>query len=161
MEKKEEKNKDYVELIHARTREQIEVMTQIKKDGVCPFCTEHLLKYHPKPILKETAWWFLTENMSPYEGTRVHLIQIYKLHVTFPGEVKKEAWPDFFKLIDWTIKKYNVEGGSILMRFGNMKMTGGSVDHFHAHLIVGNTDIHDPDKESLKVKLGYRNLNKL
>ena len=29
------------------------VISQIQKDGVCPFCPESLAKYHKNPILKE------------------------------------------------------------------------------------------------------------
>ena len=49
---------------NARTEEQKTLMAKIEEDGVCPFCAEHFKKYHPKPILKETDYWFVTENMN-------------------------------------------------------------------------------------------------
>lgn len=155
---KEENNsqKSFVNLQHARTQEQIDVMTQIEKDGVCPFCPEYLLKYHSKPIIKETMHWFLTENMSPYEGTAHHLMLMAKRHYTMPGEMTAEESKDLFELIGWATDKFNIDGGALLMRFGDNDMTGGSVDHFHVHIIVGNADRGDEGAEKIKVKVGYK-----
>ena len=142
-------------LLHenARTEEQRELMAQIEKDGVCPFCAEHFKKYHPKPIIKETDSWFLTTNMSPYEGTKHHFLFVYKkAHVLFPSEITPESRADLFELINWTIETYKIEGGSFFMRFGDHRYTGGSVEHLHAHVIVG--DIDAPNHEPVRVKLG-------
>ena len=150
------KNKIFVDLNHARNDRQREIMEKIAKDGVCPFCPENLLKYHSKPIIKETDWWFLTENMNPYEGARVHLLLIYKKHVELPNDVSPEGLKDLFGLIDWAIKKFKIAGGALLIRFGETGYAGGSVNHLHVHLIAGSAKINDPDAESLKVKVGYK-----
>ena len=63
-------NKSGLQMSNARTPEQVALMQKIIDDGVCPFCAEHFKKYHPKPVLKETEYWFFTENMSPYKGTK-------------------------------------------------------------------------------------------
>ncbi|HAV11191.1 MAG TPA: hypothetical protein DCX32_01470 [Candidatus Moranbacteria bacterium] len=146
--------KTYVNLKHARTQEQIDVMQQIEKDGVCPFCMEHFLKYHPKPILDENENWVATENMSPYEGSVHHFLFVCKRHFTMPTDMTDEEKASLFDLINRMIRKNNILGGSILIRFGDMRFTGGSVDHFHAHLIIGDTN--DEKRESLKVKVGYK-----
>lgn len=146
----------YLDFNHTRSAEQIKVMKQIVKDGVCPFC--HFTKYHPKPILKETKWWYLTENMTPYEGTKLSLILVYKKHITMPSEVAPEASKELFELIGWVEKKYKLEGGSIFIRFGKSEMTGGSVDHFHIQLIVGNAKGTDKKYDKLKIKLGYKKI---
>ena len=148
-------------LVHenARTEEQKKLMAQIESDGVCPFCSEHFRRYHPKPILKESDFWFVTENMSPYEGTKIHLIFVYKKHVTLTSEIEPEATKDLFELISWAEKKYRMVGGSFFVRFGKSEITGGSVDHFHAQLIVGNAKGTDKKYDKLKVKLGYKKLS--
>jgi diadenosine tetraphosphate (Ap4A) HIT family hydrolase len=124
-------------------------------DGVCPFCAEHFKKYHPKPILKETDYWFLTENMSPYEGAAQHFLFVYKpAHINTFGEVDVMAAQDLFALLTWVTETYRIEGGSFFMRFGNMAWNGSSVEHLHAQLIVGKKK--DATAEALRVKLGWK-----
>ncbi len=138
---------------NARTDEQKKLMAQIEKDGVCPFCVAHFTKYHPKPILKETDSWFLTTNMSPYEGTKHHFLLVYKkAHVLLPSEITPESRANLFDLINWTIEHHHIEGGAFFMRFGDHRYTGGSVEHLHAHIIVGDVDA--PDHQPIRVKLG-------
>lgn len=145
--------KDYLNLDNARTPEQVALMAKIKEDGVCPFCAEHFKKYHPKPIIKETDSWFLTENMSPYKNTKHHFLFVYKkAHVRLPSEIDSEGRLDLFDLIDFTIKEYDIEGGGFFMRFGDTKYNGSSVEHLHAQLVVG--DIEKPGYEPVRVKLG-------
>jgi ATP adenylyltransferase len=148
--------KSFVNLKHARTKEQIDVMTQIEKDGVCPFCMEHFLKYHPNPILDENENWIATKNMSPYEGSVFHFLFVCKRHFTMPKDMTDKEKKSLFNLISSTIGKNNILGGSILIRFGDTRFTGASVDHFHAHLVVG--DANDEERESLKTKIGYKKL---
>lgn len=140
---------------NARTEAQKKLMAQIESDGVCPFCAEHFTKYHPKPILKETDFWFLTENMSPYEGTLHHFIFVYKpSHVSTLSAVTPEAGQDLFALLAWATKTYAIEGGSFFMRFGDMQWNGSSVAHLHAQLVVGKKK--DETAEALRVKLGWK-----
>lgn len=138
---------------NARTPEQIALMQKIIDDGVCPFCAKHFKKYHPKPVLKETDFWFFTENMSPYKGTKCHFIFVYKpSHVTKPSDVAPEALADLFALVNWAVDGYKIPGGSFFMRFGDTRYTGSSVEHLHAHLLMGDNDA--PDHEPVRVKLG-------
>ncbi len=144
-------------LVHenARTEEQKKLMAQIESDGVCPFCAKHFTTYHPKPILKETAYWFVTENMSPYEGTKLHFLFVYKpAHITSPNELLPEAAQDLFALVAWVTETYTIEGGSFFMRFGNTAYNGSSVEHLHAQLITGATA--PEGKEAIRVKLGWK-----
>lgn len=146
-------NKSGLNLDNARTPEQMELMKKIIDDGVCPFCAEHFKKYHPKPILKETEYWFFTENMSPYTGTKYHFIFVYKpAHITTSSQLSPEALTDLFNLVHSAAAEYNIPGGSFFMRFGDHKYTGGSVEHLHAHLLQGDVDA--PDHEAVRVKLG-------
>lgn len=140
---------------NARTEAQKNLMAQIESDNVCPFCAEHFAKYNPKPILTETDFWFVTENMSPYEGTKYHFLFVYKTaHITLPSEMSPEALKNLFMLCTQYTETYNISGGSFFMRFGDTAYTGASVKHLHAHLIVGGTE--DATNESIKVKLGWK-----
>lgn len=147
---------EYLDFTHARTEEQIKLMEKIEKDRVCPFCPEYFKKYHPKPILKESDWWIVSENMAPYEGTRVHILFVYKKHIPSLSDLDPEAMSDLLELINWTIKEYSIEGGAFFIRFGDTRYTGGSVDHLHAQLITGTAKSDDESRDKLKVKLGYK-----
>lgn len=140
---------------NARTNEQKKLMAKIEADGVCPFCAAHFKQYHPKPILKETDYWFLTENMSPYEGTSHHYLFVYKpAHISRPKDISPEAAQDLFALVSQITEEQYIEGGSLFMRFGNMEWNGSSVEHLHAQLIVGKKK--DNAAEALRVKLGWK-----
>lgn len=146
-------NPKHLNMENARTPEQVALMEQIKKDGVCPFCAEHFTKYHPKPIIKETDSWFLTENMSPYKNTKHHFLFVYKkAHIRFPSEIDAEARIDLFNLVDEVVKDYHIEGGAFFMRFGDTRYNGSSVEHLHAHIVVG--DIDNEGYEPVRVKMG-------
>ena len=145
--------KKFLNLDHARTEEQIKLMEKIKGDGVCPFCKEYFKKYHPKPIIKETDYWFFTENMSPYKGTKFHFIIVYKpKHINKPHEIEPEAAKDLMTLVSWAAKKYKFKGGGFFMRFGDPRFNGSSVHHLHAQMLMGDFD--EPNHEPVRVKLG-------
>ena len=139
----------------ARTEEQRALMAKIEADGVCPFCKEHFATYHPKPILRETEYWFVTENMSPYEGSSLHLIFVYKpAHISKPKDISPEAAQDLFRLTSEITEEQGIKGGSFFMRFGDPRWNGGSVEHLHAHLLVGTSKSDDGEK--IKVSLGWK-----
>ncbi len=150
-------NKDkFLNHENARTDEQKNLMQKIETDGVCPFCAENFTKYHPKPILKKTNFWFVTENMSPYEGTTTHIIFVYKpKHITLPSEMEEGAVADLFENINWATDKFNIKGGSFFIRFGNTNYNGSSVEHLHAHLLTGVEK--NENTEGIKVKLALKN----
>ena len=140
---------------NVRTEEQKKLMQQIEADGVCSFCYEHFQKYHPKPIIKENNSWLLTTNMSPYVGTTHHFFFVYKpSHKINPSDMSREESADLFELVSWVTKEYDIAAGSFFMRFGEAGWNGSSVEHLHAHLIVGEKK--SEDTEALRVKLGYK-----
>lgn len=141
-----------------RTSEQRDLMARIEQDGVCPFCAEHFRTYHPKPILKETNYWFVTTNMSPYEGTTHHFLFVYKPgHITRAGDLAPEAASELFNLTQALTDEHHIPGAALFTRFGAGGYNGSSVEHLHAHLIVG---VEKSDNtEALRVKLGYKKVS--
>lgn len=125
------------------------VIDKIKKDSVCPFCPEYLLKYHKKPIIEENNTWLSTKNMYPYEGSKIQILFIHKKHISSIEEINTKVWLDLKDIIDSTTKKLNIKKGSFFMRFGETKYTGASVSHLHCHIIVAKKN-----KSPLLVKLG-------
>jgi diadenosine tetraphosphate (Ap4A) HIT family hydrolase len=152
-----DQKKSFVLVSHARSKQQKEIMQRIEHDGVCPFCAENFLKYHTEPIIKETDSWILTKNFSPYEGSVHHFLFVYKpSHINTPGQMTNESRAELFDLVDELQTKHSISGGAILMRFGDGEINGSSVEHLHAHLIVGVPK--GDNTEGLKVKVGYKNI---
>jgi diadenosine tetraphosphate (Ap4A) HIT family hydrolase len=129
------KDEPLVILDSARTPEQLEIMRRIEEEGNCPFCCEHLQKYHSKPILIETKFWLLTDSKYPYSHTRHHLLAIIKRHVTNVDNMYSEEGADLFVMLRQARGLLSIEGGAIGLRFGSPKLSGSSVGHLHAHII--------------------------
>jgi ATP adenylyltransferase len=138
---------------NARTDEQVEVMKRAEVSGDCPFCRKNVTKYHPKPIIREGEFWLVTENMNPYDDTKHHFLLIYtKGHVKSIDEIPPVAFVELHKWICWLKDWFSIEGGTLLFRFGNNRYNGGSVNHLHAQIIVG--DVDNPGHKGVRVKIG-------
>lgn len=144
----------HVNLAHAREKHQRDVMKQIQKDNVCPFCHERLMQYHTKPILHETEHWIVTTNFASYKGSKYHFLLIAQMHCEYSSDLSDAAKLDFFAVQDWIKHTYDVKGGSTLMRWGDSEYTGASVTHLHAHLVVGAP--RTKDGEFILTALAYK-----
>lgn len=136
-------NKDrLMNIDNARDALQIENMKKIEAEGFCPFCPENMQKYHTPPILKKDTFWYVTPNMYPYENTSHQFLFVTNEHVTDSRDLSPTAWAQLQELVQWVMTEHAIEGGTLLMRSGNMSKTGSTVLHLHAQLIVGKS----PDK---------------
>jgi diadenosine tetraphosphate (Ap4A) HIT family hydrolase len=149
------RKKKFVEITAAKGRPAYQrILREIERDGVCPFCPKHF-KYHPKPILLDGKYWLVTENIAPYEGTKLHLLLLHKKHLEQVGEVSPAAWEELRRLLKKITRKFEIPGGSFFMRFGDKRYTHASVtQHLHAQLLVGVR--RSPKTEKIKVTLGYK-----
>lgn len=147
-------NKRTVNLAHARTKFQADVMERIKRDGVCPFCEEHFLTYHTKPVIKKGKHWILTENFQPYPGTKHHLLAVSRKHVTSFAQLSSAAHAELLRLFGAEAKRRGIKGGALFMRFGDTDYTGGTVEHLHAQLLSGVK--RGKKSEPLFTSLGYK-----
>ena len=127
---------------NVRDELQQENMRKIEAEGFCPFCPEHLKKYHEPPILKKSKHWTITPNMYPYENTAHQILFIVHRHLTDSKDLLPEEWAELQDMIRWCIEELDVDCGTFIMRSGDMTKTGGTVSHLHAQLIVGS----DPKK---------------
>lgn len=125
---------------------------QIKDDGVCPFCAEHLKKYHKNPIFKETNSWLATNNMFPYEGAKFHILFIHKKHIDNIKEITPTGWSELQEIISEVIDELKIKGGTTFIRFGDTKFTGATITHLHAHLI--SSDPEQKDKPPILTRVG-------
>lgn len=133
--KKEKNIKKYVSKKYAKNNEYLAVLTEIEKEGKCPFCHENF-KYHKHPILKKYGDWFITKISWPYKNTANHLILICKTHKEKFEDLTDIDFRKILGLVKWAIHKFKIKGGALALRFGDSNYTGATVTHLHAHLIV-------------------------
>jgi diadenosine tetraphosphate (Ap4A) HIT family hydrolase len=131
----------------------IKVIEEIIAGGFCPFCEEHIFTHHRQPILQKTEHWLVTENAWPYKGTRHHFLIIARGHVEKTEDLSAAAWIDFHEVYQWLIKSYGLAGATLMIRSGETMVTGASVNHLHAHLIVGNP--RAKDSKPIKALVGF------
>lgn len=103
----------------------------------CPFCEEHLSKHHSNPLIYKSAHWLVTKNAWPYDGAAFHFLFIARTHIEAIGNISPAAWTDLHALYKKLAKRHRIDGATLMMRSGNTKRTGASVNHLHAHLVVG------------------------
>lgn len=148
---KSRKENAHVELGNARHDDQIKVMKDSLDKGVCPFCSENLARYHKMDILKSGEHWLLTYNQWPYENTQLHLLAITKYHANSLSDVKPGGAEELFDMLRWAEAEFKVEFGGIGMRFGDIKKSGATIDHLHAHFIVPKENLSNEEKVKFKI----------
>ncbi len=134
----------------ARSEEQLADMKQLDARGICIFCPEHITE-DASPLQYESDYWMIKNNSFPYKNTKLHLLLIPKQHVTTLTALSEEAQADYFSTIAWVEKEYKLDTYAIVTRSGDMRGNGGSIEHIHTHLIVG--DVDNPNHEVVRVKV--------
>lgn len=138
----------------ARVDAQLQRMKNLQSREVCAFCPQNITQETTSPIIFETDNWIVKENDYPYERTSVHLLLIPKEHKTTISELSPKAQAEFMKVISEIEQKYSLISYALAMRSGDMRRNGGTVEHIHAHIIVGDTD--DPNHEPVRFKVSSR-----
>lgn len=137
-----------------RTPEQMRRMKDLDERGVCSFCRENLEHETTSPIEFETEHWIAKANDFPYERTKHHILLIPKVHTSNIRDLPAAAQSEFMPMIAKIEQKYKFKSFGVAMRSGDMRYNGGTVDHFHAHIVVGDTD--NPKHEPVRFKLSSR-----
>ncbi|MFA6459488.1 MAG: HIT domain-containing protein [Candidatus Paceibacterota bacterium] len=142
--------KPFVDYKNSRSRttgEYAEVISKIRDEGVCPFCPEHLEKFHNLPIT-DHRYWHVTDNRYAYKPSLHHRLIIHKEHVVHIAELKPEAWAELYEIAKSETDRLSISGGTFIIRFGETRYTGASVAHLHAHIVQSNPD--DPAYDETK-----------
>ncbi|MBI3956889.1 MAG: dihydrofolate reductase [Candidatus Kerfeldbacteria bacterium] len=144
---------DVVEMQHARSDDQREVMQQIQDQGVCSFCPEHEHLNDFGQVRRAGHFWVLRDNRWPYKGTRAHLLAIPKEHAETLGDVRMSSLPELHLLCRWAEAEFGLTSGAIGLRFGDPARNGGTVRHLHAHLIAA-VAADDPGFDNVRFRMG-------
>jgi ATP adenylyltransferase len=114
-------------------------LNEIVAGGFCPFCEEHLFKHHRQPLIYKSKHWLVTENSWPYKGTSFHFLFIVRVHIEATEDMSPVMLADLFTLYRKLVKRYRLKGATLMIRSGDTRITGASVNHLHAHLVIGAT----------------------
>lgn len=135
----------------ARVKEQASRMKDLESRKVCAFCRDNVESETSSPIEIETKHWIVKANDFPYERTKLHLLVIPKIHVKTVSELPLLAQKELLPLISKIEKKHRLKSYAFAVRSGDMRYNGGTVEHLHAHLIVG--DLKDVNDEPVRFKV--------
>ena len=119
----------------AGTPEYRKVLEDILASGRCPFCPENFFLNHKKPIIAEKGDWFITENQWPYPKALYHFLIMGKKHKESLTELTNEDLAAVAHLSDLIARDNDLDGGGLMLRFGDGRLSGASVAHLHFHLI--------------------------
>ncbi len=129
-------------------------MLRLAAAEACLFCPEHLNSGPEQRVLWQTNWWSVTENRYPYSGAKLHLLLIPTLHASDILLLPEDALADFWVALRWVKDNYSLEFYGLGVRCGDCRFTGGTIQHVHVHVIVGN--VEDPSHEPVRLKLSSR-----
>jgi diadenosine tetraphosphate (Ap4A) HIT family hydrolase len=96
--------------------------------------------------VRQADSWLVTDNMYPYKPSKVHRLLILRRHAEHITELREGEWLELFQIAKKETADLNIAGGTLIMRFGETKFTGGSVHHLHAHLVQSDPDSPDYNK---------------
>jgi ATP adenylyltransferase len=139
---------------NSRAAEQLNEMQRLETEGKCLFCPEQLDTHPTQRVLKKTNGWRVTENRYPYKDTKLHLLLIPTLHVSDILSLPPELLADFWGVLAWVKRTYTLEFYGLGVRCGDCKYTGGTIQHLHVHVVVG--DVENPGHEPVRLKLSSR-----
>ena len=142
----------FVNLSNARRDDQRDIMRDIDEQGVCPFCPEHLTKFHKQPILRQGDHWLVTSNQWPYPYTSIHLLAISTYHAEKMADLQDGSFAELQQHALWAEATYRIAAGGLAMRFGDIGGNAATVRHLHAHFIVPSPD-RQPD-EKVRFRIG-------
>jgi ATP adenylyltransferase len=135
----------------ARVEAQVERMKDLESRDVCAFCAEYIETETVSRIELETEHWVVKMNDYPYKNTKYHFLIISKPHVKAVSELSEAARSEFLNVVNTVGNKYKLKYYAVGLRSGDMRYNGGTVEHLHGHLIVGDHKKASVDPVRFKV----------
>jgi diadenosine tetraphosphate (Ap4A) HIT family hydrolase len=135
----------------AREKAQLERMIDLRKRNICAFCPENIRQETTSKVEIETDYWIVKKNDFPYKNTKYHYLVIPKEHIKTVSELSDESKKEFLEVISFLEKKFKFKSYDIGIRSGDIRLNGGSVEHLHAQIIVG--DVDNPNHKPIRFKM--------
>lgn len=125
---------------NARTDEQRAEMARLDAAGICLFCPEHLASHPQQRILLSTRHWTATPNEYPYAGTSRHILLVPHQHASDLLELSDEVRADFWVALAAVAEAIGLHHYGLGIRNGDCRFTGATIQHVHAHVLVGSDE---------------------
>ena len=139
---------------NARHADQAERMRELEAAGVCIFCPGHVDEPgDPHVVLRERDW-VVRRNAYPYRNTRLHLLVIPRRHVADLLDLTDAELAGFWSVGRVLRERHDLAFYGLGARCGDCRYTGGTIEHVHVHLVVG--DVDDPEHSPVRLKLSSR-----
>lgn len=142
---------------NVRTAEQLAHMQATVGQGICPFC--HPQRYKNAKVLREGGYWRVVHNDFPYKHHREHILIVPIDHVTDISQVDAVIWTELLTLFQWAVEEFQIPGGGLVMRFGDLTYNAGTIAHLHVHIQVPDltgpakaTFAKDPSPEAVALR---------
>jgi diadenosine tetraphosphate (Ap4A) HIT family hydrolase len=113
---------------------QYHLMRSRFESGVCGFCHIDRKVNH---VVFENAYWAAWENIFSHDrACAVMLVIASRDHWRRLADITKEAWGDLEEVMRFAERTYEMPGGMLFLRFGDMRYNVGTVPHLHFNLWV-------------------------
>jgi len=139
---------------NTRTADQLAEMRRLDAAGMCLFCPDGLARHARQRILLQTRHWAVTPNEFPYRGTSLHLLLVPDQHAADLLELTEEVRQDFWEALAAVAREHNLSHYGLGVRNGDCRYTGATIQHVHAHVLVGDGD--DPDAPPVRMRFSSR-----
>lgn len=121
---------------------------------ICPFCT-------PDPELNSILYnrrgwiaWEVPQNFTTRKQTLdLQIVFFPKRHLRRPTELRRSERLARYDVLDWIEETYDMPGGGIISRFGDMRYNVGTIMHMHETVMVPirNGEVIIPIQKSLEM----------
>jgi len=129
---------------NSRSQPQEQHMRNTVGAGKCPFCDLNLVI---NKVIWEGRFWRAWFNPFPYTYHAAHLVVAAKDHWVHLWDIPEPARLEWFDVNIDLIRRYNLPGGGIVMRFtnedaiivkgsGTNQYNAGTLSHIHSHVQV-------------------------
>ncbi len=126
----------YVDINNTRGEEMYQKWLKIIEAGVDPFDPDQVEKWIGGKIILQTDHCYAFENDHTYDNIEHQIVIVTKQFFDDSYDLPDEVWLDLKNIKNLLRGKYGITGGGFVMRFGDTSLSGGSVVHLHAQLIV-------------------------
>ena len=120
-------------IARARTFKQYRLMVENAVARRCPFCT---LDPKTNKVIAENQYWRAWQSPAPEKHTEHHFIIAPKKHCTDTEELGNAEWITLKYIMTDLRNMYRYQGRGILIRDGDARLSAGTIEHLHIHVMV-------------------------
>lgn len=123
-------------------------LRESEKSGECIFCHPEKLENlvferegEASQRLMVINGWFAKQRDWPGKGrdtetpTAAYFLLIPERHILRFEELTREDWEAVRTWVRWLIREIQIPGGTVGFRFNDPAFSGGTIYHFHVHII--------------------------